>query len=160
VAAPTGFLLPHGPRDSRSFPTSDGRAHFSVNPLEVLRLPPGRLLFQTIRSHDQFNTTVYSHDDRYRGIHGSRRVILVNPADLEALGLADADRVDVISEWDDGRDRRMEDLRVVAYPTARDCCATYYPEANVLVPLRSVAEGSNTPTSKSVVVRLVKRAVE
>jgi formate dehydrogenase major subunit len=160
VAAPAGFLLPHGPRDSRSFPTSDGRAHFSVNPLEVIRLPPGRLLLQTIRSHDQFNTTVYSHDDRYRGVHGSRRVVLVNPADLEALGLADADRVDVISEWDDGRDRRMEDLRVVAYPTARDCCATYYPEANVLVPLSSVAEGSNTPTSKSVVVRLVKRAVE
>ena len=158
VAAKGGFLLPHGPRDSRTFPTSDGKAHFSVSELSVLRLPPGRLLLQTIRSHDQFNTTVYGHNDRYRGIRGGRRVVLVNPADLAALGFADGDRVDVVSEWDDGIDRRYQGIRVVAYPTARDCCAAYYPEANVLVPLGSVAEGSNTPTSKSVVVRLERRS--
>ena len=157
VAAPGGFLLPHPPRDSRTFPTADGRAHFVVNPLEVLRLPPGRLLMQTIRSHDQFNTTIYGHDDRYRGIYGGRRVILVNPDDAADLGLTDGDRVDVVSEWDDEVDRRYEDVRVVLYPTARDCCAAYYPEANVLVPLDSVARRSNTPTSKSVVVRLSKR---
>jgi molybdopterin-dependent oxidoreductase alpha subunit len=158
VAQEGGFLLPHGPRDSRTFPTSDGKAHFSVSPLSVMRLAPGRLLLQTIRSHDQFNTTVYGHNDRYRGIRGGRRVVLVNPADLAALGVADGDRVDVVSEWEDGIDRRYQDVRVVAYPTARDCCAAYYPEANVLVPLGSVAEGSNTPTSKSVVVRLERRA--
>jgi anaerobic selenocysteine-containing dehydrogenase len=154
-----GFLLPHPPRDTRSFPTADGLAHFSVNPLEPLRLPPGRLLMQTIRSHDQFNTTVYGHNDRYRGIHGGRNVVLVNPLDAGALGFADGDRVDLVSEWTDDRERRLADLRLVTYPIARDCCATYFPEANVLVPLESVAEGSNTPTSKSVVVRL-ERAPE
>ena len=124
----------------------------------MLRLPPGRLLLQTIRSHDQFNTTVYGHNDRYRGIKGGRKVVLVNPIDLVELGLTDGDRVDVVSDWDDGVDRRYEDVRVVSYPTARDCCAAYFPEANVLVPLGSVAEGSNTPTSKSVVVRLERRS--
>jgi len=157
IADPAGFLLPHPPRDSRTFPTVDGAAHFTVNPLQVLRLPQGRLLLQTIRSHDQFNTTIYGHNDRYRGIRGSRQIVLVNPSDAAGRGLADGDRVDVISEWEDGVERRMEDLRLVEYPTARDCCAAYFPEANVLVPLGSVARGSNTPTSKSVVVRLVKR---
>ncbi len=157
VADPAGFLLPHPARDSRTFPTVDGKAHFTVNPLEVMRLPQGRLLLQTIRSHDQFNTTVYGYSDRYRGIRGSRQIVLVNPTDAAGLGLADGDHVDVISEWDDGVERRLPDLRVVEYPTARDCCAAYFPEANVLVPLGSVAAGSNTPTSKSVVVRLVKR---
>jgi anaerobic selenocysteine-containing dehydrogenase len=122
-----------------------------------MRLPQGRLLLQTIRSHDQFNTTVYGYSDRYRGIRGSRQIVLVNPADAADLGLAEGDHVDVISEWDDGVERCLADLRVVEYPTARDCCAAYFPEANVLVPLGSVATGSNTPTSKSVVVRLVKR---
>ena len=157
IADPAGFLLPHPARDSRTFPTGDGRAHFTVNPLEVMRLPQGRLLLQTIRSHDQFNTTVYGYSDRYRGIRGSRQIVLVNPADAADLGLAEGDHVDVISEWDDGVERCLADLRVVEYPTARDCCAAYFPEANVLVPLGSVATGSNTPTSKSVVVRLVKR---
>jgi molybdopterin-dependent oxidoreductase alpha subunit len=157
IADPAGFLLPHPPRDSRTFPTVDGAAHFTVNPLQVLRLPQGRLLLQTIRSHDQFNTTIYGHNDRYRGIRGGRQIVLVNPLDAAGRGLADGDRVDVISEWEDGVERRMEDLRLVEYPTARDCCAAYFPEANVLVPLGSVASGSNTPTSKSVVVRLVKR---
>jgi formate dehydrogenase major subunit len=157
VARPGGFLLANPVRDSRTFPTANGKAHFRVNRLDALALPPGRLLLQTIRSHDQFNTTIYSHNDRYRGIHGTRRVVLVNPADLADLGLADGDLVDVIGEWSDGVDRRLTEVRAVAYPTARDCCAAYYPEANVLVPLGSVAEESNTPTSKSVVVRLQKR---
>jgi anaerobic selenocysteine-containing dehydrogenase len=154
VAVPGGFLLPHPPRDSRTFPTPDGLAHFSAQPLEVLRLPEGRLLMQTVRSHDQFNTTVYGYNDRYRGIHGGRWIVLVNPADAKRLGFADGDRVDVVGEWADGVDRRMADVRLVTYPIARDCCATYFPEANILVPLDSVAEVSNTPTSKSVIVRL------
>jgi molybdopterin-dependent oxidoreductase alpha subunit len=158
IERPGGFLLPHAARDERRFTTDTGKAHFSANPLGLLRLPPGRLLLQTIRSHDQFNTTVYSHDDRYRGVHGSRHVVFVNADDLRDRGLADGDTVDIVGEWHDGIERRVEGYRIVAYPTPRDCAAAYYPETNVLVPLGSVAKGSNTPTSKSVVVRLEKRA--
>jgi len=154
VAKPGGFLLPHPPRDERRFETATGKAHFSVNDLRVLEVPPGCLILQTLRSHDQFNTTVYSDDDRYRGVHGGRRVVFVNPADLRALGFADGDHVDLVGAWDDGVERRAADFRVIAYPTARDCAAAYYPETNVLVPLESVAEVSNTPTSKSVIIRL------
>lgn len=157
VATPGGFLLEHPVRDHRRFPTGDGTAHFTANPLIPLDIPEGRLLLQTIRSHDQFNTTIYGYNDRYRGIHGGRQVVLVSPADLAARGLADGDRVDIVSEWGDGVERRMDDVRVVAYPTTPECCAAYYPEANVLVPLDSVAERSNTPTSKSVIVRLERR---
>ena len=148
------FTLPHAPRDERRFPTSTGKANFTVNQLDILRVPPGRLLLQTIRSHDQFNTTVYGLDDRYRGISNGRRVIFVNPHDLATLGIADGAVVDIVSEYADNVERRAEDFRVVAYPTARDCAAAYYPETNVLVPLDSVADTSNTPTSKSIVVRL------
>jgi len=84
VREPGGFLLPHGPRDERTFSTSDGKAQFLTSPVELLEVPEGRLLLQTIRSHDQFNTTIYGHDDRYRGIRGTRKVVLVNPTDLHA----------------------------------------------------------------------------
>ncbi|MBX6769261.1 MAG: hypothetical protein IRY90_19280, partial [Actinomadura rubrobrunea] len=144
----------HPPRDSRRFPTPSGRAVFTVNELEVLRVPEGRLLLQTIRSHDQYNTTVYGLDDRYRGVKAGRRVVFVNPGDLEALGLADGETVDLVSEWTDGVERRAPAFRIVAFPTARGCAAAYFPETNVLVPLDSTAEVSNTPTSKSIVVRL------
>ena len=153
VARPGGFVLPHPPRDELRFPTRSGKALFTVNAVEVLRVPPGRLILQTVRSHDQFNTTIYGMDDRYRGIHGGRRVVFVNPGDLADLGIADASVVDVVSEWADG-DRRAVDFRVVAYPTARGCAAAYFPETNVLVPLDHTAEISGTPASKSVVVRL------
>jgi molybdopterin-dependent oxidoreductase alpha subunit len=159
ISAENGFLLPHGPRDERRFDTTTQKAHFSVNELEFLHLPPGRLLLQTIRSHDQFNTTVYSNEDRYRGIHQSRRVVLVNPKDIAELGLVDGEHVDVFSEWSDDANRCLRDYRLVAYPIARQCAAAYFPEANVLVPLDSVAEGSNTPTSKSVVVKLERTSV-
>ena len=154
VSEPAGFTLPHGPRDSRTFPTPSGRASFTVNPIEVIDVPPGRLLLQTVRSHDQYNTTIYGLDDRYRGIRGGRRVVFVNPGDLVELGVADAAMVDLVSEWTDGSLRRAPDFRVVAYPTAKGCAATYFPEANVLVPLDSTAEGSQTPTSKQIMVRL------
>ncbi|WP_406315763.1 FdhF/YdeP family oxidoreductase [Streptosporangium sp. NBC_01639] len=156
VRAPGGFALPNAPRDERRFPTATGKANFTVNALEVLRVPAGRLLLQTVRSHDQYNTTIYGMDDRYRGVRGGRRVVFVHPGDLAERGLADGDMVDLISEWPDG-ERRAEGFRVIAYPTARGCCAAYFPETNVLVPLDSVAETSNTPTSKSVVVRLSRR---
>ena len=154
VAQPGGFRLPHPPRDERRFQTPSGRARFTVNPLEPIRLPAGRLLLQSLRSHDQYNTTVYALNDRYRGIRAGRRVVLVNPADLEALGQEDGDLVDLVSEWTDGVERRAARFRVVAYPTARGCAAAYFPEANALVPLDHTAEVSNTPASKSVVVRL------
>ncbi|GAB2623871.1 FdhF/YdeP family oxidoreductase [Pseudactinotalea suaedae] len=154
---PTGFVLPHPPRDSRSFPTPSGRAQLQVNQLTYPALPEGRVLLQTLRSHDQYNTTIYGDSDRYRGIHHGRRVVLVNPLDIERLGVADGQVVDLVSEWRDGVERRAERFRVVAYPTAVGCAAAYYPETNVLVPLDSVAKGSNTPTSKSVVVRLEPR---
>jgi molybdopterin-dependent oxidoreductase alpha subunit len=154
VADQAGFTLPHPPRDRLEFPTPSGKAHFTAGPLSVIRVPEGRLLLQTVRSHDQYNTTIYGMDDRYRGIHAGRRVVFVNPEDLAALGVADGDMVDLVSEWTDGVERRAKGFRAVAYPSARGCAATYFPEANVLVPLDSTAEGSNTPTSKQIIIRL------
>ncbi len=149
-----GFVLPHPPRDSRTFATGNGRAHFTVNRLEVIDVPPGRLLLQTMRSHDQYNTTIYGLNDRYRGVKGGRRVVLVHPEDIGQLGFEDGDTVDLVGEWTDGIERRAERFRLVSYPTARGCAAAYYPETNSLVPLDSVAEKSNTPASKSIVIRL------
>jgi molybdopterin-dependent oxidoreductase alpha subunit len=155
------FVLPNGPRDARRFATSTGKARFTANPVEYPRIPEGRLLLQTLRSHDQYNTTIYGKDDRYRGIHGGRRVVLVNPDDVAALGFAEGDIVDLVSEWT-GPDgvlqlRRAPAFRIVGYSTPRGNAAAYYPETNVLVPLESVAAVSNTPTSKSVIVRLERR---
>ncbi|MBG0567136.1 FdhF/YdeP family oxidoreductase [Actinoplanes aureus] len=149
-----GFTMPHPPRDSRTFPTPEGRAVFTVSPLEVLTVPPGRLVLQTLRSHDQFNTTIYGLDDRYRGIRSGRRVVFISAADLAELGYADGDVVDLISEWEDGVTRRADRFRLVEYDTPKGCVAAYYPETNPLVPLDSQAEESGTPTSKWVVVRL------
>ncbi|WP_433504686.1 FdhF/YdeP family oxidoreductase [Pseudonocardia halophobica] len=149
-----GFTLPHPPRDTRTFPTAEGKAVFTVNPLQVAHVPEGRLVLQTIRSHDQFNTTVYGLDDRYRGIHSGRRVVFVSPADLTELGYTDGDHVHLMSEWDDGIERRAENFRLVSYDTPKGCVAAYYPETNPLVPLDSQALESGTPTSKWVVVRL------
>ena len=153
VRRPGGFALPHPPRDRREFPTKTGRARFTVNPLDGLVVPAGHLLLQTLRSHDQFNTTIYGLDDRYRGIKAGRRVVFVNPGDLSDLGFADGAYVDLVGVWTDG-ERRAERFRVVSYPTARGCAAAYFPETNVLVPLESVAKVSNTPVSKSVLIRL------
>ncbi|MGB3910520.1 MAG: FdhF/YdeP family oxidoreductase [Pseudolysinimonas sp.] len=149
-----GFILPNGPRDERRFDTKTGKAMITVNELEHLERPVGRLILQTLRSHDQFNTTIYSLNDRYRGIKKGRDVIFVNPDDLFELGLADGQRVDIYSEWKDEPDRVLRNYRIVSYPTAKGCAAAYYPEANVLVPLSSASEESNTPVSKAVIVRL------
>ncbi|WP_457099142.1 FdhF/YdeP family oxidoreductase [Microbacterium sp. P5_E9] len=155
------LFLPNGPRDERRFATADGKARFTVNPLEYPHIPRGRLLLQTLRSHDQYNTTIYGKDDRYRGIHGGRRVVLVNAKDIQALGFDENEIVDLVSEWvgPDGvlQERRAEEFRIIAYRTPRGNAAAYYPETNVLVPLDSVADVSGTPTSKSVVIRLERR---
>ena len=153
VRQPDGFRLPHPPRDSREFPTKTGKANFLVNELQWVPVPPGRLVLQTMRSHDQYNTTIYGLDDRYRGVKGGRRVVLVNPADIESFGLKDGDRVDLVSEFVDG-ERRAKDFRVVAYPTPVGNAAAYYPETNSLVALDHVAAKSNTPVSKAIVIRL------
>ncbi|MFF3321750.1 FdhF/YdeP family oxidoreductase [Streptomyces sp. NPDC002889] len=153
IARPGGFTLPHAPRDERRFPTATGKANFTAAPVEFPEVPAGRLLLQTMRSHDQYNTTIYGLDDRYRGIKGGRRVVLVNPDDARELGLTDGSYTDLVSEWNDAVERRAPGFRVVHYPTARGCAAAYYPETNVLVPLESTADTSNTPASKSVVVR-------
>jgi molybdopterin-dependent oxidoreductase alpha subunit len=158
VRAPDGFVLPHPPRDAREFRTPTGKANFAVNPLRWVPVPPGRLVLQTLRSHDQYNTTIYGLDDRYRGVNGGRRVVFVNPADIAALGLRPGDRVDLVSEFTaaDGNTqfRRAEDFQVVAYPTPVGNAAAYYPETNPLVPLDHVADRSNTPVSKAVIIRL------
>ena len=149
-----GFILPNGPRDSRTFHTPTGKAMLTVNELEHVERPAGTLILQSMRSHDQFNTTIYGHNDRYRGIKKGREVVFVNPEDLAELGLADGQHVDIRGVYTDNVERVLRNFRVVSYPSAKGCAAAYYPEANVLVPLDSVAEGSQTPVSKAVVVRL------
>jgi molybdopterin-dependent oxidoreductase alpha subunit len=158
VSAPGGFRLP-SPVNEGVYPTPSGKAVFSRNDFTMLDAPEGHLVLQSVRSHDQWNTIPYAMDDRYRGIHDSRHVVFVNPADLAELGIDDEGLVDVVSVADDGTERRLEGYRAVAYPTARGSAAAYYPEANVLVPLDSVADASNTPTYKGIVVRLEPVAV-
>ncbi|GAA3646187.1 FdhF/YdeP family oxidoreductase [Nonomuraea antimicrobica] len=153
VARPGGISLPN-PVNEGVFPTAQGKALFTRNAGPAPHVPEGHLLLQTMRSHDQWNTVPYTADDRYRGIRGSRKVVLVNPADLRELGLSGGQRVDLVSVWTDDVERRAGGFEVVPYPTARGCAAAYYPETNVLVPLDSVAEFSNQPASKEIVVRL------
>ncbi|MHA6623147.1 FdhF/YdeP family oxidoreductase [Pseudonocardia sp. DLS-67] len=158
VRRPGGFLLPHPPRDSRTFPTESGRAEFVVSPVEVLQVPEGHLLLQTLRSHDQFNTTIYGLSDRYRGVEGGRRVVFVHRDDIAALGLDDGEHVDITTSWDDDVERCAREFRIVAYDIPRGTAAAYYPETNPLVPLDHTAEGSHQPASKSVIVGLTRAA--
>ncbi len=153
---PGGFVLPHGAR-AREWNTPTGKAQFGTHELVYPQVPEGRLLLQTLRSHDQFNTTIYGLDDRYRGIENGRRVVFVNPDDLLAQGLVDGQMVDLVSHWEDG-ERVAEEFRIVSYDTARGCAAAYDPETNVLVPLGQRSKRSGTPASKSLVVELRRRA--
>ncbi|WP_443063189.1 FdhF/YdeP family oxidoreductase [Streptomyces sp. NBC_00483] len=153
VREPGGFNLPN-PVNKRVFQTASGTAVFTANTFTGLTAPPGHLILQTLRSHDQWNTIPYAMDDRYRGVKGARRVVLANAEDLAELGIAEGTLVDLISVWTDGSERTAPAFRVVGYPTPRGSAAAYYPETNVLVPLDSVAEKSNTPTSKAVIIRM------
>ncbi len=157
VRTPRGFVLRNAARERDWAGVGGGKARLVVNHAPDLRLPPGRLRMMTIRSHDQYNTTVYGLDDRYRGITGERRVVLMNADDIAALGLVARQVVDLIGEWR-GEERLALRFIVVPYRVPRGNCATYFPEANPLVPLDSVAAKSNTPTSKSVIVRVVPTA--
>ena len=157
IRKPGGFTLPN-PVNSGVYPTPSGRAVFTRNELTWMQAPPGHLVLQSLRSHDQWNTIPYAMDDRYRGIHSARRIVMVHPVDIAELGFAEGDVVDIVSVWHDGVERRAEGFRLVAYPASRGSAAAYYPETNVLVPLDSVAEVSNTPTSKGVIVRFESAA--
>jgi molybdopterin-dependent oxidoreductase alpha subunit len=147
------FYLPNGPRDKQEFKTNTGKANFTVNDFELFDLPPGFFVLTTIRSQDQFNTTIYGLDDRYRGIYNSRRVLFMNPEDMGKAGFQQGQPVDITSHFE-GREREAQHFLVAPYSIPRQCVATYFPEGNVLVPIGSVAEISNTPTSKSIIVTL------
>jgi molybdopterin-dependent oxidoreductase alpha subunit len=151
----SGFELPHAVRDLREFRTPDGKAKFTVHRIPKLPIGPGQFVMTTIRSHDQFNTTIYGLDDRYRGIRNGRRVVLMNAADITSHHCADGDAVDIVSHHN-GVERRARNFRIVSYEIPIGCVATYFPETNVLVPIDSFAEGSHTPTSKSVIVSIEK----
>ncbi len=150
VKQPGGFYLPNPPRE-RIFPTETGKAMFIASKLEKIELKPNQLIMTTIRAHDQFNTAIYELHDRYRGINGSRRVILMNETDIAERGLKQGEVVDITSYFAD-EERHAESFIVVPYPIPKNCAATYFPETNVLVPHKSTAKKSNCPTSKSVII--------
>jgi anaerobic selenocysteine-containing dehydrogenase len=148
VSQPGGFYLPN-PAKRRVWDTPERKAVFSAGPIGIFEPAPGRLVLQTLRSHDQFNTTVYGPDDRYRGISDARRIILVNPEDLSERGIKPGTKVEITSFWEGGT-RTAKRFIALPYEMPRGSAAAYFPEANVLVPIGSQAEGSGTPTSKSV----------
>jgi molybdopterin-dependent oxidoreductase alpha subunit len=144
--------LPNAARN-RVFNTKTGKAHFTVHELPRHDLGPDQFLMMTIRSHDQFNTSVYTLNDRYRGISDDRQVVFLNEDDIAAAGFKAGQVVDLVSHFE-GEERIAPRFRIVSYDIPRRCAATYFPEANVLVPVRSVAEKSNTPASKSVLISI------
>src|SRR5690606_32378754 len=157
VRVPRGFHLRNSARELE-WATPAGKATFWTGPMPELiehqqaRGKPGRFVLQTFRSHDQYNTTIYGMDDRYRGVYGERQVVFMNPADMAEIGVEAGDRADIVSEFDDGVERIAHNFRFVPYAIPRGCVAGYYPEMNVLVPLGSAGDESYTPTSKSVIV--------
>jgi anaerobic selenocysteine-containing dehydrogenase len=157
---PGGFPRPLAARE-RNWKTPNGKANFTV-PKSALAPPPedeGIYELMTMRADGQFNTTIYTEDDRFRGIQGSRYVVLMNPADMEAEGLKAGDTVTLSTEADDGVERSLSELQVVAYDIPRRSIASYYPECNVLLPLWHYAEGSKVPAGKSIPVRITKDVV-
>jgi molybdopterin-dependent oxidoreductase alpha subunit len=158
---PGGFHLGVASRD-RIWKTPSGKAQFLVHeiavdtPIHRARSRHGKRLMtlMTTRSHDQYNTTIYGLDDRYRGVYGQRRVLFAHKDDIAMLGFAAGQRVDITSVWDDGIERRADSFLLVEYDIPRGCLGAYYPETNPLVPLSSVADGAGTPTSKSIPVLL------
>ena len=152
VRIPEGFYLPNGARDG-NFTTPNGKALFTANHYTQWQLPKDEYLMITIRTHDQFNTTIYGLDDRYRGIFQERRVVMANPADMARAGLTSRQVVNLVSRYN-GIERRANSFIIVPFDIPEGCIATYFPEANVLVPVDAVARGSKTPISKSVRVSI------
>ncbi|MBC3759939.1 FdhF/YdeP family oxidoreductase [Hyunsoonleella sp. SJ7] len=151
---PGGFYLPNGARN-RKFKTKTGKANFTINKLPSWKLKEAELIMMTIRSHDQFNTTIYGMDDRYRGVFNERRIIFMNREDMKLRSLKEYDVVNLKSEYN-GVIREANNFKVVGYSIPKNCCATYFPETNVLVPLDSFAHTAKTPASKSVRITVVK----
>ena len=154
IKSKSGFYLPNPPRDSRTFPTENGYANFVSNDISFAK-SSNKFMMMTIRSHDQYNTTIYGLDDRYRGISKGRRVILMNKNDISKCNLSKGELVDLSSEMNSGTVLSL-DWFVVQYDIPEGNVATYFPESNCLIPLDSVAEKSNTPTSKSVPIGITK----
>lgn len=160
---PRGFLLRNS-ASYREWNTASGKASFAAvalpaqTPHQQARKSKGRFALQTFRSHDQYNTTVYGLDDRYRGVYGERHVIFIHPDDLKDMNAAAGDRVDVLGEYDDGVERVARSFRFVPYDVPRGSVAGYYPELNILVPLGSAGDESDTPTSKSIMVSFRREA--
>ncbi|GAA3629256.1 FdhF/YdeP family oxidoreductase [Flavivirga jejuensis] len=150
---PSGFYLPNGARE-RKFKTKTGKANFSLNKLPEWKLKDSELIMMTIRSHDQFNTTIYGLDDRYRGVFNERRIIFMNREDMKIRNLKEHQVVNLTSEFN-GKLRKANSFKVVGYDIPKNCCATYFPETNVLVPIDSYAHTAKTPASKSIVVNVV-----
>jgi molybdopterin-dependent oxidoreductase alpha subunit len=157
LSAPGGFYLGNS-AGRREWKNGQGKARFTTAPLEPIRLRPGELRLMTLRSHDQYNTTLYGLDDRYRGVTGERRVVFLHAEDLAERGLAGGDWVDLVGEDDRGSIREAKAFRAKAYDIPRGCAAAYFPETNSLVPLESVAERSNTPQSKFIPIRIRRAA--
>jgi len=158
VRIPGGFYLPNCNRDGR-FDTESKKAQFNIATQPVDSLKEDELLMMTIRSHDQFNTTIYGLNDRYRGIYNERRVILMNQEDMNKRNLKKGDVVDLYN-YHEGIERVAHKFIVVPYPIPKTCTATYFPETNVLVPIGSVAEKSNTPVSKAVIIKVKKQGID
>jgi len=150
VNSPNGFELPNPPRDSQSFSTQDGKAHFTAHDLPNLEVDDDQYVMMTLRSHDQYNTTIYGLSDRYRGVKGNRRVVFMNATDMVERGWKARTKVNITSHFK-GEKRHSENWLIVPYDIPSGNIATYFPEANSLVPLHSTAEQSNTPTSKWIV---------
>ncbi len=149
---PAGFYLPNGVKHC-SWDTPSRKANFSADPVQTLKAAEGRFILQTLRSHDQYNTTVYGMDDRYRGIAHARRIVFLNPEDMKRLGLKPTQQVDLTSHWIDGT-RTAKRFQAIPYEIPPGSAATYFPEANVLVPVSSTADTSNTPTSKGIEISI------
>lgn len=147
------FYLPNDARDRRKFNNKEGKAKFILSELAAHELQPGQYLMTTVRSHDQFNTTIYGLDDRYRGVYNGRRVIFMNPEDIRGAGLQQGQLVDLTSYYKD-ETRVARHFMVAPMEIAQGCTATYFPEANVLVSINNSADRSNTPVSKSVIISL------
>ncbi len=156
VRKPGGFYLPNNARSNDFSPTHTGKANFTTNALSDIKLGDEEFMMMTIRTHDQYNTTIYGLHDRYRGILNERRVILMNPDDMQDMGLKNLDPVDLTSHFE-GEERHAYKFLAIPYNIPRKCTATYFPETNVLVPIKSTAKISNTPTSKAVVITIQKR---
>jgi len=152
VRNPGGFYLPNGAREG-NFTTDSGKAHFTINQTADHALAEDEFLMMTIRSHDQYNTTIYGLHDRYRGIHYERRVVLMNSSNMQKKNLSQGAAVDLVSEYD-GKERVVHNFRVISYPIPTQCVATYFPEANGLVPHTRSAHGSEQPISKSVIIKI------